>query len=319
MNKRIVRTLSRTVDNAVLLTLLVCLLLATYSLWDTHQLNQAADSKQYQTYKPTVDDTKSFDELRVMNPDVIGWLTIYDTKIDYPMVCSPNKNSDYLSKNAEGQWSSSGAIFLDHKNQSDFSDFNTIIYGHHMAARAMFGDLDLFLKEDFFNSHEYGDVFFNGQNHGLHLFAMLSVDAYDKTLYAPAITDETARQDYLSFIKENALFWRELGVTTNDHIILMSTCSEDITNGRFVLVGKLLDQPVANPFPEEEKSTSNERIDLYNIFDQVMKLPVWQWILILIALIIITWILYKLELRRVKKKKEKKLQRQKAENEHEKA
>jgi sortase B len=149
MKKRIVRALSRTVDNTVLLTLLVCLIFASYALWDTHQLLTAADANTFSQFKPTSDDAKSFDELRAMNPDVIGWLTIYDTTIDYPVLQSPNSNDDYLSKNAEGEWEGSGSLFLDHNNKPDFSDFNTIIFGHHMAGPAMFGEIDEFLNKDF--------------------------------------------------------------------------------------------------------------------------------------------------------------------------
>ena len=70
--KRIVRTLSRTVDNAVLLTLLVCLMFATYALWDTHQLLAASDANNYVTYKPTNEETKSFEDFRAMNNDVLA-------------------------------------------------------------------------------------------------------------------------------------------------------------------------------------------------------------------------------------------------------
>ena len=105
MNKRFVRTLSRTVDNAVLLTLLVILVLAAYSLWDSHQVFAEADAEKYETYKPVAEeDTKSFDELRAMNPDVLGWITIYDTKIDYPLVQSKTSNSEYLSRNPEKEF-----------------------------------------------------------------------------------------------------------------------------------------------------------------------------------------------------------------------
>ena len=132
-SKRIVRTLSRTVDNTVLLTLLVCLIFAGYALWDTHQMLTAADAAQYTEYKPSNEEAKGFDDFRAMNNDVIGWLTIYDTTIDYPVVRSPISNDDYLSKNPEGEWEGSGSLFLDHNNKADFSDFNTIIFGHHMA------------------------------------------------------------------------------------------------------------------------------------------------------------------------------------------
>ena len=72
MAKRFIRTLSRAVDNIVLLTLLVCLIFAAYALWDTHQLLAAADANQFATYKPTNEETKSFEDLRAMNNDVIG-------------------------------------------------------------------------------------------------------------------------------------------------------------------------------------------------------------------------------------------------------
>ena len=175
-SKRIVRTLSRTVDNAVLLTLLVCLMFAAYALWDTHQMLAAADANNYQTYKPTNEETKSFEEFRAMNNDVIGWLTIYDSTIDYPVVRSPKSNDDYLSKNPEGNWEGSGSLFLDHHNKADFSDFNTIIFGHHMAGPAMFGELDEFLNKDFFDKHEYANLFCNGADHGLRIFAMIQAE-----------------------------------------------------------------------------------------------------------------------------------------------
>ena len=172
-SKRIVRTLSRTVDNAVLLTLLVCLIFSVYSFWDTHQVNEAADSKKYATYKPTTEEgKKSFAELQAMNSDVMGWLTIYGTSIDYPLVKAQKDNFTYLSKNAEGEWESSGSIYVDYRNGAHFEDFNTIIHGHHMAEHKMFGDLDLFTEAAYFNEHQYANLYYDGQNHGVELFVI---------------------------------------------------------------------------------------------------------------------------------------------------
>lgn len=356
--KRIVRTLSRTVDNIVLLTLLVCLMLATYALWDTHQMLAAADANQFTKYKPTADNQLSFDELRAMNNDVIAWLTIYDTTIDYPVLRSPKTNDDYLSKNALGEWESSGSLFIDHNNKADFSDFNTIIYGHHMAGPAMFGQIDEFLNKDFFDKHEYANLFFsdsglelvqknsetgltyeftsyNGRNHGIQFFAMCQVDAHDVELYSVPAQTQEKKEKALEIIADRAILVRNLstgetrqlgkagaahptktatvdagffGVTANDRIVLMSTCSADITNGRFVLVGKLLDNEVANPFPEEEKTVRQAQLDIFSALEIVLKLPLWQWILILIALIILIYLLYRAERERLRRKKEKKLQ-----------
>ena len=300
MKKRIVRALSRTVDNTVLLTLLVCLLLASYALWDTHELLNAANANQFTSYKPTTEDQQTFEELRAMNPDVIGWLTIYDTTIDYPVLQSPNSNDDYLSKNPTGDWEGSGSLFLDHNNRSDCSDFNTMIFGHHMAGPAMFGQIDEFLNKDFFDKHEYANLFCNGADHGLRIFAMIQADGHDMAIYhVPSETVE-ARKETLQKIADYSVMARNLetgetrqlgkagaaapkktstvdpsffGVTENDHIVLMSTCSAEITNGRFVLVGKILDYAVPDPFPTEEKKQQLFGIDIGSVLDTVVKLP----------------------------------------------
>ena len=365
--KRIVRTLSRTVDNAVLLTLLVLLVFAAYALWDTHQLLAAANANNYQTYKPTNEETKSFEDFRAMNNDVIGWLTIYDTTIDYPVVRSPKSNDDYLSKNPEGEWEGSGSLFLDHNNKADFSDFNTIIFGHHMAGPAMFGQLDEFLNKDFFDKHEYANLYYSdgglelvqntnsnpgavqqielhyeftnyqGRNHGIQFFAMIQADGHDSAIYSVPSTTVEAKQATLQKIADYAVMVRNLqtgetrqlgkagaaaptktgsvdpsffGVTENDRIVLMSTCSADITNGRFVLCGKILDNEVPNPFPEEENEQKILGIDVGKVLDTVLKLPLWQWILLLILLIILLGLLYYAERYRLKKKKERKLKKQ---------
>ena len=366
--KRIVRTLSRTVDNAVLLTLLVCLMFAAYALWDTHQMLAAADANNYQTYKPSNEETKSFEEFRAMNNDVIGWLTIYDTTIDYPVLRSPNSNDDYLSKNPEGDWEGSGSLFLDHDNKADFSDFNTIIFGHHMAGPAMFGELDEFLNKDFFDKHEYANLYYSdgglelvqstnsnpgavrqtglhyeftnyqGRNHGVQIFAMIQADGHDSAIYHVPSTTVEAKQATLQKIADYAIQVRNLqtgetrqlgkagaaqptktgavdpsffGVTENDHIVLLSTCSADITNGRFVLCGKILDHEVPNPFPEEKKEQRVLGIDVGKVLDTVLKLSLWQWLLILIVLIILLGILYWAERRRLLKKKLRKLEKEK--------
>ena len=308
--KRIVRTLSRTVDNAVLLTLLVCLVFSVYSFWDTHQVNEAADNKKYATYKPTTEEgKKSFSELQAMNSDVMGWLTIYGTSIDYPLVKAQSDNFTYLSKNAEGEWESSGSIYVDYRNDAHFQDFNTIIHGHHMAEHKMFGDLDLFVKQDYFNEHQYANLFFDGTNHGLEIFAVLTIDAYHPIASSPNIQDPKAQQDLLNSILNEAAQKRDIGITTNDHIIVMTTCNLSETNGRYTLVAKLLDHEVANPFPEEEEETRTGigSLNVFSIVDRFAQLTIWQWILLLIILICIIWLLYKAERKRLLRKKERKL------------
>ena len=308
--KHIVRTLSRTVDNAVLLTLLVCLIFSVYSFWDTHQVNEAADSKKYESFKPTTEEGKlSFAELQAMNSDVMGWLTIYGTSIDYPLVKAQNDNFTYLSKNAEGEWEGSGSIYVDYRNNAHFQDFNTIIHGHHMVDHKMFGDLELFVKHDFFNEHQYANLFFDGANHGLEIIAVLTIDAYHPIASSPNIQDSAMQQELLNSILNEAVQKRDVDVSTNDHIIVMTTCNLTETNGRYTLVAKLLDHEVANPFPEKKEETRTEigSLTVFSVVDRFAQLTIWQWILLLIILICIIWLLYKAERRRLLHKKERKL------------
>ena len=308
--KRIVRTLSRAVDNMALLTLLVCLIFSIYSFWDTHQVNEAADRKKYQTFKPiTEEGKKSFAELQAMNSDVMGWLTIYGTSIDYPLVKAQKDNFTYLSKNAEGEWEGSGSIYVDYRNGSHFEDFNTIIHGHHMAEHKMFGDLDLFVKADYFNEHRYANLYFDGANHGLEIFASMTIDAYHPVASSPNIQDPSTQQELLTSILNEAAQKRDIGVTKNDHIIIMTTCNLSETNGRYTLVAKLLDHEVVNPFPEEEEETrtGTGSLNVFIIVDRFAQLTIWQWILLLIILICIIWLLYKAERKRLLRKKERKL------------
>ena len=307
MNRRFVRALSRTVDNAVLLALLVILFIATYALYDTTRVNEEADPAKYSTYKPTTEEgQKSFEELRAMNPDVMGWLTIYGTSIDYPIVKAQKDNFEYLSKDVEKNWTTCGALYVDVNNQWNFQDFNTIIHGHHMAEHKMFGDLDLFTKADYFNEHQYANLYYDGQNHGVELFAILTIDAYNPIVHSTSLTTGEAKQEFLNRIQQDKLLSRNLDITMDDHLVTMTTCNLTETNGRFTLVGKILDHEVANPFPEEERTGSTANIDLYNVFNSVLKYTVKQWILILIALIILVWILYRLERRRLVNRQKKK-------------
>ena len=303
MNKQIVRTLSRAVDNIVLLALLVCLIFAGYSFWDSQQVNAEADVARYATYKPEPNDTKSFEELRAMNSDVMGWLTIFGTSIDYPVVKAQKNNFEYLSKNPEGEWESCGSLYVDSANNLNFKDFNTVIHGHHMAEHKMFGDLDLFVDSQFFNEHQYANLFYDNANHGVEIFAVLKVDAYTPIIGRPNIQDEAEKASLLQKIRSDQLHGRNTEVTTEDHIVIMATCNLASTNGRFVLVGKILDHEVPNPFPEKEKVLPNSTFDIFSLVNNFKNLPVYVWILILLALILLTGFLYKAERKRLYRKR----------------
>lgn len=274
--------------------LAVCLLLFSYgcyALWDSQQLVSAADPKQYEIYKPTDRDTRSFEELQAVNPDVFGWLNVYGTNIDYPLLQGED-NSKYVNTNVDGEYSLIGSLFLDYRNAKDFSDFNNIIYGHHMAEDKMFGDIADFADQKFFDTHRYGSLFYNGRTWGLEFFAFLEVDAYDE-IYTPGIDGEESRQDYLERMEGQAVYTRNISVNTSDRLVLLSTCTSLLTNGRHILVGRITDEVQPDPFYKEADEKRLAGADPQNLPEYLMAAPVWvKTIIIMLVLLIIGGVVY---------------------------
>jgi sortase, SrtB family len=285
--KKAVWTANSFVDFIVMIICILLLLFGCYAMWDTNQIYHMASSNQYETYKPVTDNTLSFEELQEINSDVVAWLNIYGTNIDYPVV-QGKKNDDYINTNIMGEYSLAGSIFLDYRNSKKFTDFNNIIYGHHMENSAMFGEIENFGQEGYFKDHQYGQLFCNGNNYGLEFFAFLNIDAYDSYIYSPAIQD-AEKQKYLDELFKKVKHTRDIKVNIEDRIVLLSTCSASSTNGRHVLVGKIINNIPLNNFENKEdgllKNKSNEYIKtIENIFK---RMPLWVWLILWIILLLI--------------------------------
>ena len=219
--------------------------------------------------------------LQKINPDVIGWIRVNDTNINYPLLQTDDDDT-YMNTDAEGKYSLSGAIFLHCGNKPDFSDFNNIIYGHHMEKEKMFGDIGNFTDETYFDEHPYGNLFFDGKDHGIEFYALMQVDAYNETIFNVCPDTSEAKQAYLLEIIDNALYKRELNITEDDHLVLLTTCTSDMTNGRNVLVGRLTDQV----YPEKEKA-KNLGTGIDQLKDMITNVPVIIWMILIIIVLLL--------------------------------
>lgn len=132
-------------------------------------LAEAAKQTEAETKPPETEEAEEeteapyvspidFAPLLETNPDTIGWIRVPDTKIDYPIVQSPD-NQYYLHKDFEGNDSVYGTIYLDADSKSDFSGWNNPIYGHHMKDGSMFKDVVKFKDRDFFENHRYFEIY----------------------------------------------------------------------------------------------------------------------------------------------------------------
>lgn len=221
--------------------ILLMLLYGGYSLWDTAMVfNGAFLSSDLLQFKPAAGDPDSnptLAELQAINPDVLGWLTIDDTHIDYPVVIGET-DMEYVNKDVYGDFALSGSIFLDSDNARDLSDAYTLVYGHHMDNGAMFGDVVEFVNTDYFESHQTGTLYLPDATYTIEIFACVQVDAFDSMIYDPLAQDGDV-SELLHYVDEIAVQSRYIGVQPTDKVIGLSTCAEAETNGRVVIFGRL--------------------------------------------------------------------------------
>lgn len=93
-----------------------------------------------------------FESLWAVNEDVVGWITVPGTRIDYPILHAED-NEAYLHHNLEGEETVAGSIFLDCDDAADFSSLHNVIYGHHMKDGSMFKDVVYFKEQEYFDQH----------------------------------------------------------------------------------------------------------------------------------------------------------------------
>lgn len=275
---RRVVAVTRTFINRVLVVVLcIPLLMGSYALWDSRQVYERANVDQWQPYKPTEPEPLSFWELQRINPEVCAWLSVYGTNIDYP-VCQPATGEDdkYVTTDAKGAYSLSGALFIDSTASRDFSDFATIVNGHHMENEVMFGALTNFADKEFFYGHQYGNLFANDRDYGLEFFCYVDADAYDRSIYRVSPTEATDRMAYVQLLHDHARWWRDgVEVSNGDRIILLSTCSLGATNARSILVGKVCDQRFKNPFVKIPNLGTG-----VDVQEGWLGIPVWCWLVL---------------------------------------
>ncbi|MCL2112038.1 MAG: class B sortase [Clostridiales bacterium] len=171
-------------------------------------------------------------------PDAVGWINIPHTGIDYPFVQTYD-NSYYLHKDIDENYLAAGTLFMDCGNNGDFSDFNTIIYGHHMKNGSMFGPLALYEDRAFFDTNATGHIFLSDKTFELEFFAYMIVHFEDLAIY-DSPTDRASKLGVINYIKDTARHYREdIDVSPNDQIVTLSTCAYEFKDARMLLIGRL--------------------------------------------------------------------------------
>lgn len=183
---------------------------------------------------------QQFTELQNVNTDIVGWISIEDTQLNYPILQSIN-NEDYLNQNYKGESSMAGSVFMDYRIDIASYSPNTILYGHRMKDGSMFDGLNKFLDKDFFDNHKVVKFDTLYESYDAEIFSV-----YQTTTDFDYIqTDFTSEEDYgllLHEIQEQSEYPTDIVLNTEDQIITLSTCDYklDPDIGRLVVHAKLV-------------------------------------------------------------------------------
>lgn len=188
---------------------------------------------------PVPDDTNwpgvDFEELLAINEDVVGWIHIENTNISYPILQGEN-NQEYLNTLITGEENRIGSIFLDYRNEKDFTDRNTVIYGHHLAVGTMFSELFKFKEEEFFRENDTVLIMTPEGNFRVKIFAVSIADLNDGS-WNVFFDNDTQFLSWISERRNNALYTRDVNITAEDRVVTLSTCSYEFDEARFVVMG----------------------------------------------------------------------------------
>lgn len=245
LSKFILKGANALISLVIVLALCLAGAYAAYALWDNSLIYAAVDNVQEEMIKlkpQIVEDQKpSFDELQAINPDVRAWVTLDNTNIDYP-VLQGKTNLSYINTDVYGNFAFAGSIFLDSRNDSNFNDAYSLLYGHHMEKGKMFGDLDLYKEETFFRENQTGMLILPDRVYKLEIYACLLVPSSDESIFEPERWQSDI-EGLLQFADKSALYKNNTAIESSlksmdvdPQILAFTTCSSEFTDARTVIL-----------------------------------------------------------------------------------
>ena len=184
----------------------------------------------------------NFENMQEINSDVCGWIDSPDTVIDYP-VLKGNTSNSYLHLTWRGSYSSSGSIFTNAGSRGDLYDYKTILYGHHMKDGSMFRSIKNYTKQSYYEEHPY--IWYVTPEAEYVLYVVASAVVSTKSSIYDTIDSVDAVQSLLqTFIEASditadyelcGLLPEEI-ISNANRMVVLSTCSYEFTNARYVVV-----------------------------------------------------------------------------------
>ena len=184
-----------------------------------------------------------FAEWKERNSDVYAWIRVPDTKVDYPVLQGGPDDSYYLDHTIDGVEGYPGSIYTEKINSKDFTDFNTVIYGHNMRDGSMFKQLHKFEDQEFFDTHEFFEIYTEEET---RIYRVYGAVVYSDKHLMHAFDYDTA-EGRLAFIesldtRESDNHFRDgMTIDENSKLVTLATCIGGRPNNRWLVVGELVE------------------------------------------------------------------------------
>ena len=175
--------------------------------------------------------------LQEKNSDVLGWILIPGTQINFPLLQGED-NEYYLKRTWDGERNIMGSIFLETENNPDFTDFNTIIYGHNMNDGSMFAELKQYTEQGYAEQHPYVYIRSSEEIFRYEVFAAFEADVESAT-YGLSFNQEKTRVNFLAEAEAQTKIEMAVEPALTDRVLTLSTCTGTGYSSRWVVQANL--------------------------------------------------------------------------------
>lgn len=196
-------------------------------------LDEEKEPEKPKEYAPI---TVDFETLREEGPDIIGWLYLPDSIINYPVVQSADNNY-YLYKLPNGKPNSGGSIFMDYSDEPTMTEYNTVFYGHNMKNGSMFAEMHKYREQEYYDQHKVIYYLTDEQDYAIDLIGAYVTPSTSECYGEPDTVEDRIRMAQTAI--DNSFFDAGIEVQEDRKLVTFSTCTHEFEKARFVVVGYL--------------------------------------------------------------------------------
>ena len=244
IGRKLIRFADTLIDKSVFLVCLILFLMGFYGLYDSYMVYQSTMDNSLLKYKPGYESDDSSPEKEIEG-NMVAWLTLDDTKVDYPVMQHEGDNEYYIHRNFEEEWDGSGLPFMDLRSNYMLPTDNLLIYGHNMKTGTMFAGILKYDSEEYYQTHKtltFDTLDADGEYEVIAAFYSQIYPEEDTEHFKYyEFFDAGSEEEFNAYVEQvQALtpYKIDTEVSYGDTLLTLSTCAYNTENGRFVLVAK---------------------------------------------------------------------------------